>query len=956
MSLADVDESTIADLANACNIPTNYIEDVYSSTPIQLDMIAETRNEVINSVLTLGPEVDVDKFCEAIRKVVSLYPIFRTRLAPCGLGILQVITNEEHITERRFDDLEKYLYGDSMHRMGLGTPLFRTTVFDRVFVASIHHAVMDYISMAIVLGEDLRAAYLGLPLKMRPQFKEFVAYCMGIDEPEARSFWASRFKGAPAIFPRAKPSCKPSFKDGTVRNMTLDRIGNGVSPNHVPYFIEAAWALTASAYSGSDSLAYGYVISGRSHPMNGLETTLGPTTVEAPVQVNLQRTMTVEWLLKDRATALRQLQAHPASQYGTPKISSVSEAAKTASGFQTLLNIVPVLPIVKDNEYGRQRDLVWLGGSWPLVQICRIQDNKISLEPRHDASGICERQLDRIVNQFQHLIRLLMDVPPHTVLSKLSLLNAEDSLELAQWNKLTAQPAEECLHELFQAQARVKPDAIAVEASDGKATYQKLDEMSDYLASSLQKRGICPGDLVALIFEKSLWFIVAILGVMKVGAVCMPIDKKEKHDHKTKILSETNAKIILTSSAECACLLGLAPNVLAVDAELFAGSPEIHGMLDIETSSPEDLAYVTFTGGIEGAPKGVLLEHRSLVSSLRSHSERFQWGPGSRILQFAAHTSGTSICEIFGALLFGGCLCVPTEEACISSLPGFIESAGVNSAILPPGVLRDLSPNQVPSLRTLVSIGEPVYPGASQDWGAALRFFNCWGACEASMLNAVSELTPSSLYPESIGKPIGCAIWIVNPRNIHELIPIGAVGELLIQGPGLARGYLKNEARKADSFISPPQWAASFEIKGARFYRTGDLGKYNPDGSISFVGRQINQVRIGGQTVQLEEIESVLASCSQVKDIVTSSKVCAGRTQLVAMVRLADSSVLPQKLPKTSTEIEEQRFEAIRAYARSRLPSNMVPSLWLEVESVPRTASRKLDRSSARKWLKTVRQ
>ncbi|XXH02128.1 hypothetical protein Hte_008496 [Hypoxylon texense] len=963
MSLSELDESTIAELAKACNISTASIADVYSSTPVQLDMIAETRNEAIHFVLDLGPTADIDRFCETIRLLASLNPILRTRLAQCSIGILQVLTNDEHVTERLSGDYQKYLDDDETRRMGLGTPLFRTAFIDGVFVAKIHHAVADYTSMTALFGQDLPAAYLGLPLKARPPFKDFVAYCASIDEDAARSFWASRFRGSPATFPRVKPGCIPSFKHGTARKVILKRVGNGVSPAHVPYFIEAAWALTVAAYAASDNIAYGYVLSGRSPALNGLERTVGPTIVEVPVQVNLQRTMTVEWLLKDRATAVRQLQAHPAVHYGISKISTISEAAKAASGFQTLLNIVPVLDIAPELPLGREDsaveydDRVWLGGSWPLVQICRVQGNRISIEPRCNSAVVCDRQLHRIVNQFEHMIQLLTDVPPHTALNELPLLNVHDSLELAQWAEVIPRSAEECLHELFRAQVRARPEAMAVEAGDGGVSYQKLDTMSDYLARELQRRGVFPGNPVALIFENSLWFVVAILGVMKAGGVCVPIDKNERCGRNAEIVTKTNAKIILSSTAEHAHSTGLAPDVLIVDAGLFAGRPNIPGSLGGETSSPEDLAYVTFTSGAAGAPKGVSLEHCSLASSLRSYARRFDWGPGSRILQFAPYTSGVSICEIFGALLFGGCLCVPPEETCASSLPNFIESAGVNLAMLPPGVLRHITPDQVPSLQSLISIGEPVHVGASKDWGATLRFFNCWGACEASVLSTVAELAPSSPYPDSIGKPVGCAVWIVNPRNIHELVPIGAVGELLIQGPGVARGYLSDEARTADCFVSPPRWASSFEGKGARFCRTGDLGKFNPDGSISFVGRQINQVKLAGQTVQLEEIESVLASCNQVRDVVTSAKVSAGRTQLAAMVCLTNPHVpkaLAQK-PGASTDISEQQLDAIRTHASSMLPSNMAPNMWLDVEQIPRTASHKLDRASARQLLKTTR-
>lgn len=967
MSRAEVDELTLADIAQTCNVPVSRIVNIYGCTPIQLSMIAETRAEVFHFVLSFGPTADIDRFCEAIRQVVTLNAILRTRLVQCSLGIVQVVTSEEHVTERRFGGLQEYLEDDGKHRLGLGMLLFRTAFIDRVFVATIHHAVMDYWSIATLLGQDIPAAYYGIPLKTRPAYQEFVTHCMNIDESSAKAFWAPRFKGVPAIFPKAKPGLTPFIMQKTARTISLERFGNVVPLNHLPYFIEAAWVLTAATYAATESVAYGYVLSGRSPTLNGIEATLGPTITEVPVQVNLQRNMTVECLIRDRATALRQLQIHPASQYGRADIAAISEAAKVASGFQTLLNIVPVLSMTTEKADVKYGGMVWLRGSFPLQMVCRIQNNTISVEPRFDPAVICDRLLHRVLNQFEHILELLIDAPLHTKLDELPLLNHHDTSEIYGWNKaLPPQPAEKCLHELFHARAQTQPEAVAVEASDGNVSYQRLDTLSDILAHELQRRDVSRGTPVALVFDKSLWAIVAILGIMKAGGVCVPLNKHDQFDRKAAILSKTNARIVLTSSTEHAhaIKLKLAPNIIAVGADFLAGSPELPGPLHNGRSrpGPEDLAYITFTSSV-GAPKGVLLEHRSLVSSLTAHALQFDWQSSSRIVQFATYESSISMCEIFGALLFGGCLCIPTEEACSSTnFPNFLETAKVNWAMLPPHVLRAMSPDLVPSLRSLVSIGEPVDAEALKSWGSEVRFFNCWGTCEASVLSTIAELVPDSPYPESIGRPVGCAVWIVNPRKIHELTPIGGVGELLIEGPGLTRGYLKDEAATAASFISSPRWASSFGRKATRFFRTGDLGKYNPDGSISFVCRQASQIKLHGQTVRLEEIERVLHSCAEIRDVAIFPKIFAGRTQLVAVLCLANVSPLPQapmamvqKLSEVRDEIAKQQLDAVCTFAKSWLPSNWIPALWLTFEQLPRTTSHKLDRASIREWLKKLR-
>jgi amino acid adenylation domain-containing protein len=964
MSRDGVDEPTLTEIAEACHISADQIEDIFACTPLQTSSMAEstirTGASVYQFVLSLAPSVDLERVCAALQKVVSLNAVLRTRLVDCHLGLVQVVTSgaEAHYTQRLSGDIdvEQYLRDDKAQPLDLGVPLFHSAIIDRKWVLTMHHAIHDHSSLTS-LFRDLLSIYHGHTPEVRTPFKDFVAYCLNIDEAAAKSFWSSRFKGAPAIFPKVEPGYAPNATQKVTLKIISSRIGAEVSHAHVPSFIEAAWALTAGAYTNSESVAFGLVLSGRTPSLAGLETTLGPTIATIPVQVNLQRKMTVEGILQDRTTALRKLQTHPALQYGITRIRAVSEAAHIASGFQTLLNIRPSLSDPNESaelEYERMNEP---NGGFSLCLYFNLQTDGILVEAISDPAILCERQLRRIVHQFEHTLQSLLEADLQTKLGQLQLLNLHDRLEILLWNNTVPETVEKCIHELFSAQAQQQPAAMAVEASDGSISYRELDEISDRLAHELRRRGVSTGSSVPFIFEKSLWTVIAVFAIMKAGGACVPIDKTNPYARKKAIVSSAHAKIVLVSSTELANSVDLAPDVFAVNAPSISGLADITGPLNNGSScSPGDLAYIMFTSGSTGAPKGVMLEHRSLVTSLSSLAQQFMWQPGCRMLQFAAHVWDISMGEIFGALLFGGCLCIPSEEIRESSLTSFIESSKVNWAWFTPTVLRTMSPDELPSLQTMISAGEPVGADTAKTWGRALRLINGWGPCEASILSAVAELTPDYRYPESIGTPVGCAIWIVRySGNTNELAPIGAIGEILVEGPGVARGYLDDPVRTAASFIPPPHWAPS-RANTRHFYRTGDLAKYNSDGSICFVGRQDNQVKIRGQRFELGELESVIDSCGEVQDVFTATKILHGRTELVAVICLANpqlsSVAVLQEVFAAYAEVTAQLLRAIRNHVRSKLPSYMVPTVWLAVEQMPRAASGKLDRAAISAWLK----
>ncbi|KAK0736273.1 hypothetical protein B0T21DRAFT_332588 [Apiosordaria backusii] len=463
LSRDDVDSKTLAAVAEACHISTSNIEDIYSCVHQQLDHVSHSqpgRSEWFQIILSFDEGIDLDQWCWALQRVVEANAVLRTRLVQChDFGVLQVVIKEEHITERLSGDVEEYLRNDQARRMDFGVPLLRSAFIDRSFVLTIHHAIMDYWSFTTLAQQDIAMAFLGEAPPKRPQFKEFVARCLAIDEGAAKAFWASRFdsRRLPVIFPQVPPGHTPHPSQSVEREIILThQTGPGsISPTHVPTFAEAAWALTAATYADSDNITYGFVLSGRSPTLGGLESTLGPMHVEVPMQVNLniqqRKGMTVEQLVKDRATSLRQLQAHPALQYGLANISLVNEAAQVSSKFQTLFNIIPALPpkfpTASDEPAPIRLDrMLWQARTLPaLILRCKLESingdgaqgpgaTKISLKTLYDPQVFPERQLHRILNQFEHTLRVLAEVPLVTRLDKLPLFNKHDLGEVLRWN------------------------------------------------------------------------------------------------------------------------------------------------------------------------------------------------------------------------------------------------------------------------------------------------------------------------------------------------------------------------------------------------------------------------------------------------------------------------------------------------------------------------------------------
>ncbi|KEY73046.1 hypothetical protein S7711_06120 [Stachybotrys chartarum IBT 7711] len=958
LSLQDVNDGVLIQIAKDCSIAVDDIEDVYACTPFQSGLLTDSDTYVQRFIHSLDTFVDLDRFSAALNEVVDLNHTLRTRVVDCDLGLVQVVVRRaqplsNYVQRPTNPDIEQYLHHDRCQPMHLATPMARFAIVGRKLITTIHHAISDHYSLKFLIADTWSVYQHQAPSQHAP-FKEFVKYCGSLENKTAVMFWKSQFQGGtPEIFPSvpAGHSVKAS------QSMSRDVILKKKAPAPLmPAYIEAAWSITAADYTDSDSIAFGFVMSGRSPALAGVETTLGPTITTVPMQVNLKPTTTIQQLLKSRNQTRRLLSTSPALQYGLANIRrNVSDEARIASGFQTVLNILHEADTEADTPGMTLEAELDIHRAYGLVLTCTLKETGVLFKVAFDNAVLPEDQMDRVLRQLEHRLKVLIDSPSKTAIGQLQRLNFGDTLELMNWNKHVSETTEKRVHDLFAIQARAIPDDMAVDAWDGKATYRELDCMTNNLAHELlHDCRVSAQEPVAFAMERSLSLVVAVLGIMKAGGICVPIDISLPTCRKENIAQISEARTILMTTFD-ESISGHTSHVIRLDREARPAVSEV-----VESSS-NHAAYILFTSGSSGQPKGVVLEHRSLSSSFSNFGSQVGWTRGTRVLQFAAPAWDACALEVLGPLIAGGCVCIPSGDEREAGLAEYITANRIDFAIQTPTALRNLRLKDVPTLKSLMSAGEPIPPDAARTWGGKLRLFNGWGPCETSVCAAIAELTPASVYPDTIGRPVGSALWIVNRQDSRQLLPIGAVGEILVEGPGVAREYLKDPTKTRASFISPPPFVPKRGTFDQKLYRTGDLGKFNPDGSITFIGRQDNQVKVRGQRFELAEVEQVLTSHPHVDSaaVAVHQSPSKDHKDLVAVLALSLDSGYSSPNEGAADDLRQvfvnednhAQLQAICDFAKAKLPTFMVPTVWLVVVDLPQMTSTKLDRVKIKNWL-----
>ncbi|KAE8362261.1 hypothetical protein BDV27DRAFT_159929 [Aspergillus caelatus] len=561
------------------------------------------------------------------------------------------------------------------------------------------------------------------------------------------------------------------------------------------------------------------------------------------------------------------------------------------------------------------------------------------------------------------LNKTISEVVQHTnqTVVALDLCSDFDVQRMIQWNKapLSMPRREQCVSQLISRRCVEQSDATAISAWDGEMTYGDLHQRSSALAVKLTEVGVGPGVFVPLFFEKSKWAVVALLAVIKAGGAFILLDISYPPRRIRTICESVLAKVAVSSPQSRVLAGEMVPLVVAIGDDCRETPNLSHSPTSSEPlgGTPDSPLYVIFTSGSTGDPKGVVIDNVSLCSTYDRVCHALSFSRSTRLLQFASHAFTLCSREILLVLIAGGCLCIPSEVDRVNDLAGFMNRHRVNFATLTPSVAGTLSPASILTLQTLLLGGEVVRPAHIATWAGKVHLMIGYAASEiAGTASVGSNLQPHS-DPRNVGFACCASLWVVDAETPHKLAPVGAVGELVLQSYGIACGYLNDKEKTNQRFIHQAGWQARLPLHAratARLYQTGDMFRYNVDGSLCYVERKDNQVKVNGQRIELGDIEShITASCT----LIHSSVVLLlqpdqqfPRSFLVAFVRpertarWGTAGNNPLAIVQHPSNEFYHDIETISQQLRGSLPSYMIPLVFIPLSSIPLTLTGKANR------------
>jgi amino acid adenylation domain-containing protein len=581
---------------------------------------------------------------------------------------------------------------------------------------------------------------------------------------------------------------------------------------------------------------------------------------------------------------------------------------------------------------------------YDLILVMREQDEGLGMVFDYNADLFESNTIERMLGHLENLLEGIVS-DPDCKISDLPLLTRSDQQQLLyEWNSNTNPvPIQNiCIHQLFEAQVKRSPNAIAVDCKDQPLTYQTLNNRANQLAHYLQAEGVGPETLVALCVEKSTEMLVGMLGILKAGGTYIPLDPSFPHERRLSKLQNAQVTLIVTQAHLQNDFAEVSANLVCLNTDWSKISQ--HSTEDLYSSvSAENLAYVIYTSGSTGEPKGVTITHRGMVNHSLAMSKIFELTSEDRVLQFCNISFDITVEEIFPTLMSGGTVVLPSPEIYTSTTAflKYIDRETVTIINLPTAFWHELVNgvsllNQpLPDhLRLVVVGGEKVSKSTYLKWrsliGDSPRWLNTYGPTEATVTTTVYDPSGSKdLHPDAeipIGRAISNLQTYVLDRNL-KLSPIGVAGELYIGGVGLSRGYLNRPDISAKRFISNP---FSSDLQ-SHLYKTGDTVRYLPDGNLEFIGRLDFQIKIRGFRVEPIEIETQLEQYSEVKQALVLCQVTpTGDKFLVAYLAVKN----------------EPAFELtkLQSFLQQKLPPFMIPSSFVVLDSLPLNLNGKVDR------------
>ncbi|TFY88193.1 amino acid adenylation domain-containing protein [Pseudomonas nabeulensis] len=935
--LVELDQAALDHIIQTVPGGLSNVQDIYGLAPLQAGILyhhlATTEGDpyVLQVQFGFDDQAAVDAFVHALDSVIERNDILRTAILWEGLDEpVQVVLRHAPLVVERIDEPLAQLQQrfDPRHfRLDLSRASLMRFVYGQAQgrftgILLLHHILLDHTALQ-VLVEEMSASLCGhgAQLPDAVQYRNYVAQArLGVSQAQHEAFFSQMLGDID------EPTLAFGLQD-------VNGDGSGIIEAHLPLepalslglreqarqlgvstasLVHLAWAQVLGQVSGQQDVVFGTVLLGRMQGGEGADRALGMFINTLPLRVSLGA-VGVQAGVRATHARLAQLLGHEhASLSLAQRCSGVPGSLPL---FSTLLNYRHSAPGEAPGDAPFAASGIQILSSeersnYPLVLNVDDLGTGFALTVQGVASLDVQRVGDYMLTALRHLVTALQQAPT-TALHAVSIVPAAERHQLLVDFNATARqyPSQLTVNQLFEAQALARPEAVAAVHGVLSLSYRDLNRRANRLAHHLINQGVQPGESVAIALPRSLDLLVCQLAILKCAAVYVPLDVNAPPERQAFIVQDSGARCVL-DSLEALDLDSLSPR-----------NPEL-------PQSSESVAYILYTSGSTGMPKGVQVPHRA-ISRLVLNNGYAEFNARDRVAFASNPAFDASTLDVWAPLLNGGCVVV-VEHAVLLSQAAFaalLQEQSVSVLWMTAGLFHQYADALMPvfrQLRYLIVGGDvldPLVIGRVLKHSKPQHLLNGYGPTEATTFSTTFEITAVGEGAVPIGRPIANAqAYVLDARQ--QPLPLGVIGELYIGGTGVAKGYLNQPQLSAEKFIQNP-------FGEGLLYRTGDLACWQPDGNLQYHGRNDLQVKIRGFRIEPGEIETRLATFPDVND---------------AVVQVREDEPGDKRLVAYYTADAALDIETLRAHLQGQLPDYMVPSAYVWLALLPLTANGKLDR------------
>ncbi|MBL6449163.1 amino acid adenylation domain-containing protein [Fulvivirga sp. 29W222] len=961
------------------------VEDIYPLSPLQEGLLFHSLYDRDSQAYfeqisySVKGTLDESVVRRAITELSKRHDILRTGFVHEGVALpLQLVLADRGITFKHEDlsqladqgEKEKAIRGykenDKKQKLDLAKDeLMRLSLIkleenEYIFIWSYHHILMDGWCLGVLIQEfyEIYRSYVqNQPHSLLPSvpYKRYIQWLDKQDRKTAADYWGQyldQYEEA-AFIPQSRIVNRQEYKQGQFRFEISEEVTEKLNQICTHYnvtlntVIQAIWGIMLGRYNQREDVVFGSVVSGRPAEIPGIERIVGLLINTLPVRVDYEENESFDTLIAKMQQAAVESEAY--QFFHLADIQSNSPLKEQLFDHILAYENYPLEAQVKQgleensSEVGMDiSDVDAIGQTNYNFNVIINPGSSIKFTIDYNQNLYDQAFIESISG---HIRQIAGEVSanPQMNIGQIELLSSDErEAVLTAFNDTHAEyDRNMTLHGTFEQQAALSPDATALVHKNEQFTYAALNananQLAHYLTPFVEGSTNC---IVAVIMSPSVLMVETLLGILKSGAAYLPIDVEYPADRVQYMLKDSNARVIITDDSEHVAKLEL-ENIEVINVndkpKGLAASPTDNLT---STGGAEDLAYVLYTSGSTGLPKGCMITHRNVLRLIKNDRHRFDLSSADVWILAHAYIFDFSVWEMYGALLYGAKLIVPTraEVKDVANLANLIQEHRVTILNQTPLAFEYLSDKLKTltgldeHLRFIILSGDRLDTIKLKSWTEVyppekIKLINMYGITETTVVSSYHEITMEDIreYSNTKGSPIGsllpeCTLHVLD--NKGRLLPHGVVGELYMGGTGVSQGYLNNEKLTKERFIESP-----FE-KGKRLYKTGDAGRWLHDGTLEFFGRIDNQVKIRGYRIELGEIEQQLLTMKEVTHaIVRVHKDQGNNDGLIAYI------MATSKVDQAS----------VKAHLAQKLPNYMIPAYFIQINEIPLTISGKVN-------------